>query len=247
MLKVAQGAQLGLKEYAPARGRRRVEEAARVAYEGQERLGIALYPVHQLAQRMALSAIDARERQVLPFEQLCEPLPELFGIVEVSRLQRLFLVLIRVKRRYALTSRAELVRAQPRLLQRVLLPVPGQEQARPVAYHEVVWCYVNSAGPHLGYFLREALQVERHAGAEDVHDPGPEDARGQQVQGELAPVIYDRVPGVAAALIAHYDVVVRREQVYHTALALVAPVYSHYRAVRHFASSIFSMLLPLAP
>lgn len=123
------------------------------------------------------------------------------------------------------------MRAEPPLLQRVLLLVPGQEQASAFAYHEVFRSYVNSICPEQLDFLPQALEVERHAGAEHVHDPRAEDAGGQQVQGELPVFVYDGVARVPAALIADDDVEVLGEQVHHPALALVAPVYADYRAV----------------
>ena len=71
------------------------------------------------------------------------------------------------------------------------------------------------------------LKVDDDAGAEYVHGVVAQYARRQQVENELALVVNDGVTGVVAALIADNDVVLFREQIDHTALALVAPVGSH--------------------
>ena len=51
------------------------------------------------------------------------------------------------------------------------------------------------------------------------------------MEGELALFVDDGVPGVSAALVADHHVVVLGDQVYHTALALVAPVDAHNGAI----------------
>ncbi len=63
--------------------------------------------------------------------------------------------------------------------------------------------------------------------------PLAEDAARQQVQGELAHFVYDRVARVAAALIADDHVKVLRQVVDHAALALVTPVDAYDRTICH--------------
>ena len=53
------------------------------------------------------------------------------------------------------------------------------------------------------------------------------------MQGKFAVLIDDRMTGVAAALIANDDIIVLGQQVYHPALALVAPVDANDCAVSH--------------
>ena len=61
-------------------------------------------------------------------------------------------------------------------------------------------------GPQRLDLRQEIFAVQRHAVAEDVHDPFVENAGGQQVQGKLAHVVDDGVAGVAATLIPDHDV-----------------------------------------
>ena len=79
----------------------------------------------------------------------------------------------------------------------------------------------------VGHLSPQALAIQSHAVAQDVHHTLAEDAGGQQVQGKLAELVHHGMAGVAAALIADHHVVVRGHQVYHAALALVSPVDSH--------------------
>ena len=206
MLQVAQSAELGLKKYAFARGRSSHEEAAGIAYEGAERLAEALQPGADLLGHEALGAVDPCEGEVFPLQYLGEALFHLPGVVEVAGLKRLFLVLVGIEGGDALLRRAELVRAEALLLERVLLLVPGHEQARALAYHEIVRCDGHALGADCLDLLQEALEIERHAGAENIHDPGAEDARRQQVQGKFAVFVYNGVPRVPAALITDDDV-----------------------------------------
>src|SRR5699024_11181295 len=138
---------LGLEESALAGGRGPGEEAARVAYVGPQRSAVFFEPGLDLAQLMARRAIDAGEDEVFPLQQAGEALAQLGGVGEVARLEGLFLVFVRVEGRDALARGAVFVRAEPPLLQRVLLLVPGQEQASAFAYHEVFRSYVNSICP----------------------------------------------------------------------------------------------------
>ena len=82
-------------------------------------------------------------------------------------------------------------------------------------------------GQDVGHLSPQALAIQSHAVAQDVHHTLAEDAGGQQVQGKLAELVHHGMAGVAAALIADHHVVVRGHQVYHAALALVSPVDSH--------------------
>ncbi len=81
---------------------------------------------------------------------------------------------------------------------------------------------------HLG---PQALAVQGHAVAQNVHDALAENAGGQQVQCKLAVLVDDGVTGVAAALIADDHVIVLGEQVHHAALSLIAPVDTYDGAI----------------
>ena len=156
---------------------------------------------------------------------------QVVGVQQLAGQDRLLLVLVGIEGGDALLGGAVLLVLQALLLQSVQLPVPGQQQAGPLADHQVLRGDVHAA-PADGFdFLEQVLAVQGHAVAQNVHDTGAENAGGQQVQGELALFVDDSVPGVAAALIAHHHVILLGEVVHHAALALVAPVDTHDRAI----------------
>ena len=99
-----------------------------------------------------------------------------------------------------------------------------QQQGRSVAYHEVFRRYRNALGGEVVYLAAKIFAVERNAVAEHIHNALAEYARRQQMQRKLAELVYDGVACVAAALKSHDDIIIFREQVDHSALALVAPV-----------------------
>ena len=84
--------------------------------------------------------------------------------------------------------------------------MPRQQQGGPVADQQVFRGNGHSGGPQRLDLRQEIFAVQRHAVAEDVHDPFVENAGGQQMQGELAHVVDDGVAGVAATLIPDHDV-----------------------------------------
>ena len=102
--------------------------------------------------------------------------------------------------------------------------MPRQQQRRAGADLEVIGgdCYALVA--HVADLFDQALGVYGDAVADDGDDALPEDARGQQVQSKFAVFIDDGVSRVAAALIAHDNVIVGADEVDHAALALVTPV-----------------------
>ena len=158
---------------------------------------------------------------------------QVFRVEKLARLQGLLLILVRVEGGDALLGGAVLLVLEALLLQGVQLPVPGQQQGGPVADLQVFRGDGNASGPDALHLVVEVLAVQGHAVAQDVYHALPEDAGGQQMQGELALVVDDGVAGVAAALVADGDVIVAGEQVHHAALALVAPVDAYDRAVCH--------------
>jgi hypothetical protein len=76
----------------------------------------------------------------------------------------------------------------------------------------------------LGYLAQQHDRVHDHAVADDAGDVRVQDARGHQLELELAVLGDDRVAGVVAALGADDHVGLRGEVVDHLAFALVSPL-----------------------
>ena len=113
------------------------------------------------------------------------------------------------------------------LLQRIQVPVPRQQQGSAVTDLQIVGSDGHPGSPELIHFIQQILAIKRNAITQNVHNTLTENAGGEQVQSKGPLVIYDRVTGVAAALITDHDVIVIGEIIYHAALALVSPVDSH--------------------
>ena len=152
---------------------------------------------------------------------------QLFGVHQFPCQNGFLLIFIGIEGGNALLRGTVFLVLQAKLLQLVKLPVPGQKQRSPVADHQVFGGQGNALSGDSFHFLPEIFRVQCHAVAQNVHHTRAENAAGQQMQGKFAVLIDDRMAGVAAALIAHHDIVVLRQQIHHTSLALIAPVDSH--------------------
>ena len=160
-------------------------------------------------------------------------LPQLLRVQQLTGHDGLLLVFIGIEGGNALLGGAVLLVRQTGLLQAVQIPVPGQQQGGAVADLQILGGDGHALRHHVLHLDPQVLAVQSHAVAQDVHHAIPENAGGQQVQGELALVVDDSVAGVAAALIADDHVIVAGQQVHHAALALVAPVDAYNGAIRH--------------
>ena len=154
-------------------------------------------------------------------------------IQQLAGLNGLFLVFIRVERRDTLLGGAVLLVLQPRLLQRVQLPMPRQQQRRTVADQQVFRRDADASRADGLHLRHQILTVQRHTVAQNVHHTGAEDAGGQQVQGKFAHIVDDGVSGVAASLIPHHHIVLSRQVVHHPAFSFVTPVDAYDRTICH--------------
>ena len=109
--------------------------------------------------------------------------------------------------------------------------MPGQQQRGPVTDLQVLGGNGNALAGDIHDLVPQALAVQGHAVAQNVHHALAEDAGGQQVQRELTLLVDDGMAGVAAALIADDHVIVLGQQVHHAALSLVAPVDAYDGAI----------------
>ena len=233
VVQIPQSTQLGFKQdFLPLRLRLAQIDAG-VADEGLDLLAVIVHPRFQLVHGDRLSAVNAGKRQILPLQQILQMLIKMLGMQEFSRHNGLFLVFIGVKRRNALLGGAVLLILQPGFLQTVLKTVPGQQQRRPVADFQVVRGDGDALLGNILHFLPQVFRVNGDAVSQDVHDTLPENAGGQQMQGEFAMLIDHGVAGVAAALITDDDVIILGEQIDHASLALVTPVDADDYSISH--------------
>ena len=160
---------------------------------------------------------------------------QMLGVQQLTGLNGLLLVLISIEGSNTLLGGAVLFVCQTGLLQRIQIPVPGQQQGSAVTDLQIVGSDGHPGSPELIHFIQQILAIKRNAITQNVHNTLTENAGGEQVQSKGPLVIYDRVTGVAAALITDHDVIVIGEIIYHAALALVAPVDTYDCTVCHVA------------
>ena len=105
--------------------------------------------------------------------------------------------------------------------------MPRQKQRGPFAYTQIVGRDVYSVIGDGLYLFDQIFGVERDSVAEHVHNSRSEYSRRKKMKREFAVFVYDGVTGVSAALISDDDIIAAGQQIYHSAFALVAPVYTH--------------------
>ena len=184
----------------------RVEVEPRVLGERAQHLLLGLQRGHDLL------AQDLRVEEVL------DPDPEAGGLVRVAGAD-------------AALRGADLELAELRLARRVEHHVVG---------HDQVGVGGDPQAADVDPLATQALElpdqhagVDHHAVADHAGLAGIEDPGRDQVELELLAVADDRVAGVVAALKAHDDVGLLREQVRELALALVAPLGADDDDSRH--------------
>ena len=141
---------------------------------------------------------------------------------EVADLDADLGVLVRVEGGDAALGGAEGVAAQAGFLIGVLEDVIGQQELGPLRHDQV-----GGGDPGLlqgGELLRQLVDVQGHAVADDVGDVPIEHPGGQGVQGKAAVVVDDGVPCIGAPLEADHDVRLLCQKVGDLSLAFVAPV-----------------------
>ena len=162
---------------------------------------------------------------------------ERFRAQKIAHLQGLLHIFVAIDRRNAALGGAVAVAAQSLLLQRVLHRMEGQHHDGAVGDLEVVGRDLYPGGAHAIHLAADVLEIDHSARAQQVDLFRAEDARGQQVQLELAIFVDDGMAGVVAALIADDHVVALGEVIDHAALALVAPVDADNGAMCHMLHS----------
>ena len=224
---IAQCAELSLEHDGLAGLHRIGEVHGRVAHIVGKGLAVLFEPCHDLVNVYRLVAVAAGDGEVFPLDDIGNAAAQVIEVFKVAHAQRLFHELIGIDRRNAAACRAELLVAEPVLFQAVKELVIGHADGRAVADLEICRAYCYAAGAQTRGLIKQVLKVDDYAGAEDINGVVAKDAGRQQVQDELALVVYHGVACVVAALIADNDVVIFREQIDHAALALIAPVCSH--------------------
>ena len=168
--------------------------------------------------------IAARDGEVLPLDDVLDARIHEAGVQELAHAECLLHVLVRIDGRDAAAGGTELFIGKALLFDTVHEDVIGHGDDCPVADLEVLGADLDALFAKAPHLFGEMLDIDDHAGPEHVDDVLAQDARRQQIEDELAPLVDDGMTCVVAALIAADDVVPFGEEVYHLPLSFVAPV-----------------------
>ena len=81
--------------------------------------------------------------------------------------------------------------------------------------------------------VKEDVRVHHHAVSNDTGNVGPEDAAGNEVEGELTLVVDDRVAGVVATRVADHVLAILSQEVHNLPFSLVSPLTADHGISRH--------------
>ncbi len=140
--------------------------------------------------------------------------------------------LVLVGRADAAQRRPDLARATLVLGERLEAAVVRQDQVRPVGDEQVV-ADLDPRRQKLAELALHRDRVDHDAVADHAQDARVQDARGDQVQHELAPAHDHGVARVVAAVVAGHHLHVRGEKIDDLPLPLVAPLGAGDHDVGH--------------
>jgi len=141
--------------------------------------------------------------------------------------------LVLVGRADPAAGRPDLLLAAPVLRDPLGKRVPGHDQVRAPADGDPLRPDADALRFEIGGLLEKGRGREHEPVADDAESRRMEDARGDEVEDDLAAPDVDRVPGVMAPLITGDDIEGRGQQVDDLALAFVAPLSAENEEVGH--------------
>ena len=219
-----------------------LQERARIRDKGFHRFAVFLHPGVDLLRGNGLRVVYAGEDQVLPYAQVLQVFPEDLRIEQFTGHDRLFLVFVGIERRNTQFGGTVLLVSQARFFQRVQFPVPGKQQGRAVADHQVLRRDRHAFVLDRADLLHQHFRIQRNAVADDVHNALAEHAGGQSMDLKFTVLVDYGMAGIGAALVTDHNVKSLGQQVDHAAFAFVTPVDPNDRGTSIHISSTFRTL-----
>ena len=171
-----------------------------------------------------LCAVGVDDGQVFPFDDVGHALFEQFHVQKLAHAECLFEVFVRINRRDPALGGTEFFIGKALLFEAVLLHVVRHGDDRAVGDLEVFGTDGDAGFAQARDLACKVFDVDDHAGAHHADHSFAQNARRQEIEDKLAPLVDDGVPRIVAALIAADDVEILGQKVDHAALALVSPV-----------------------
>ena len=117
---------------------------------------------------MRIGAVDFRQGEIFPLKEILKMSAHFIGIKKFSRKYRLLLILVRIKRRYALFCGTVFLVGKSQFFKSVKFPVPGKKKRSPVADFQIVRGDAYSFGSQIFHLSPEILRVKRNSVSQDI-------------------------------------------------------------------------------
>ncbi|SHX14410.1 Uncharacterised protein [Mycobacteroides abscessus subsp. abscessus] len=203
MVDVEQGALRALQQDRLAALQGLVQQQPGVGDAVLEALGLLQQALDDLGRVERLAVVDLDQHLVLELQRGLDLVGQLLLVEDVGDPDADARDLVLVARTDAATGGADLLAARVPFGDLVDGHVVRHEQVRVSRDHE--FRGVHTAVLEPGELTEQHARVDHHTVADDVGDPGCQDARGDEVKSEVLPRgQYHRVPGVVAALVANH-------------------------------------------
>ena len=212
-----------------------------VAHHGAQAVGVYAVLRDDRVRVDRLAAVDAGDHAVLARAGLADDLLKAVGVHKIVHADTAALGFVHIGRADALFGRADgrALLGLFGLAERVQLEVPGQDAVAARVDEQLV-------GRHALFvqavdLAQHRLGVDDHARPDHVDAVRVEDAGRDELELIGLAVYHDGMAGVVAALAAHNQIGLRRENINEFALAFVAPLGAENNLTWHRISFLSSL------
>ena len=174
------------------------------------------------------------QKAVLEVEQAAQAVAQSVAVEQFAHADADALHLVAVGGADPAAGGADAVVAAQRLLDAVLVAMERQHDVRAVADDQII-----EGDPGLGqgcHLLQQRLEVDHHAGTDDVGGARVKNTGGHEMELEGAAIVDHSMAGIVAAAVADHHVRLLGEQIDDPALAFVAPLPADDGDNRHNSS-----------
>ena len=201
-----------------------VEVTACVGNVRNKRRTVFFKPCKHLFNGKRFASVCAAQDKIFPFHNCFKARLQVLGMQQIAHTYCFFHVFVGVHGAYSAARRTKLSVSKTILFKAVLRHVERTANHRFVADKQVFRGNFDACVVQTLYFTAKVLQIYYHTVAHHVYLVGAQNARRQKIEHETSLVVYYRVSGVVAALIANDYVLIFRQKVDHTSFTFVTPV-----------------------
>ena len=212
---------------------------ARVADIGLENLAVGIEVFNHAFKGEGFAAVYAGYLKVFEFKHIGKVVDKVLPVEQFTEHNALFHVFVAVNGGNAALCRTVGFVGKACFFKPVQCNMIGHNNDGTGAYHKVFRGDIDACIVQPFDFAAEVADVDNGAVAENIHLFTAENAGRQKIQRKCAVVVFDGVSCIVAALVTNNNVIFFRNEVNHSALALIAPVDAHDGACFHNLYSPF--------